>query len=113
MKKDWLPPDEVLRRIHNDGDEPFHQWLITSTFASLSSLTSSMRQPLLWLAILIGLEKEFPSVHITATDASGALLASGADASSAVTFKFQLSGKSFNFNKEDVTHNCKKSKFLG
>ena len=25
VKKDWLPPDEVLRRIHNDGDEPWHR----------------------------------------------------------------------------------------
>lgn len=27
VKKDWLPPDEVLRRIHNDGDEPWHREL--------------------------------------------------------------------------------------
>ena len=25
VKKDWLPPDEVLRRLHNDGDEPWHR----------------------------------------------------------------------------------------
>ena len=65
MKKDWLPPDEVLRRLHNDGAEPFHQWLITSTFASVSSFTSSMRQRLRWLPILVGIEKEFPSAYIT------------------------------------------------
>ena len=28
-------------------------------------------------------------------------------------FKFQLSGKSFNFNEQAVTHNCEKFKFLG
>ena len=30
-----------------------------------------------------------------------------------VTFKFRLSGKSFNFIEEDVTHNCVTHKFLG
>ena len=25
VKKDWLPPDEVLRRLHNDGKEPWHR----------------------------------------------------------------------------------------
>jgi hypothetical protein len=25
VKKDYLPPDEILRRVHHDGPEPWHQ----------------------------------------------------------------------------------------
>ena len=28
VRKGWLPPDEILRRIHNDGDESFFNSLI-------------------------------------------------------------------------------------
>lgn len=117
VKKDWLPPDEVLRRIHNDGDEPWHrefcfclhgrsrfqivliaelaiaEWLVTSTFASLSSLIVPARDQLRWLPIFLGLETEFPWVGITATDSTGQSIATGATTNIGVTFKFQLSGK--------------------
>lgn len=142
VKKDWLPPDEVLRRIHNDGDEPWHrelrvrtcsadcvssqpltsarvrallaEWLVTSTFASFSRLIVPARDHLRWLPILLGIDTEFPWVGITATDAAGQAVATGSKTSGGVTFKFQLSGKSINFVEADVSHNCPEgSRFLG
>ncbi|KAK3273313.1 hypothetical protein CYMTET_18437 [Cymbomonas tetramitiformis] len=35
VKKGWLPPDEVLRRMHNDGDQNLLDWVVTSIFAWL------------------------------------------------------------------------------
>lgn len=119
VHKDWLPPDEVLRRLHDDGDEPWLQSLVTSGFASFSTmLTASERRlmpSLRALAVGIGIYSALPSVVITATEtASGAALSSGHSASTAVTFKFALSGKSFDFDQSDVTHeNCERPKFLG
>ena len=138
VKKDWLPPDEVLRRIHNDGDEPWHrelpvrtcrlfqaidarrvwvllaEWLVTSTFASFSRLVVPARDHLRWLPILLGIDTEFPWVGITATDAAGQAVASGSKTRDSVTFKIQLSGKSINFVEADVNHNCPEgSRFLG
>ena len=66
------------------------------------------------LAANLGLYSEFPSVVITATDASGAALPSDGRAHSAVTFMFALSGKSFDFAEADVTHtDCLRPRFLG
>jgi len=112
VHKDWLPPDEVLRRIHNDGDEGWLEYAVTSSFASLASLLSAwdrrMAPTVRWLT-----GTEFPSVVITATKASGAALRSGGRASETVTFRFTLSGKSLDFDERAVVHNCPRSKFLG
>ena len=69
------------------------EWLVTSTFASLSSLIVPARDQLRWLPIFLGIDTEFPWVRITATDSAGQPIASGATASTRVTFKLQLSGK--------------------
>jgi curved DNA-binding protein CbpA len=112
VKKDYLPPDEILRRLHKDGAEPWHQSLVTSSFAYFASF--DFHRTFRWLPILLGIITESPYVIITATeDASGANLLSGANSSGDVTFKFSLSGKSTSFKADDVTHNCAKSKFLG
>ena len=116
VKKDWLPPDEVLRRIHNDGDEPWLQSFVTSSFSRLGQLWSVWEDALPTLRGLGGmLGVTFqPSVVITATeDASGATLSSGGTTSGDVTFKFALSGRSFDFDATDVSHNCARAKFLG
>ena len=70
------------------------EWLVTSSFASLSTLSMTARERLRWLPILLGLETEFPSVVITATDPAGQVLASGSSTGGKATFKFQLSGLS-------------------
>ena len=113
--KDWLPPDEVLRRIHDDGDEAFSAWIVTSSFATLSWLIGSISQFVLPLGTALGVHSDFPSVVITATEsASGAAVRSGGRTAEAVTFKFALSGKSFDFDVHDVAHNCvEPTKFLG
>ena len=115
VHKDWLPPDEVLRRIHakTDGDEAFFEGLVTSGFASLTALFAAcdahLAPALRWL---VG--ERVPSVRITASDASGAALASGGSTASAATFMFSLNGKSFDFTEDDVVaHNCARAKFLG
>ena len=113
VRKDWLPPDEVLRRIHDDGDEPWLQSIVTGSFASIASTWSAALPVLRGLFKRLGALSEFPSVVITATDASGGALKSGGSTREGVTFKFALSGKSFDFVEGDVTHNCLKSKFLG
>lgn len=113
VRKDWLPPDEVLRRIHNDGDEPWFDYMVTSSFAAFASLLARCDQhvsPVVrWLA-----GTDVPSVRITATDASGAALASGGSTSGAVTFRFTLSGLSTDFAESDVVQqNCERPRFLG
>jgi DnaJ-class molecular chaperone len=115
VRKDWLPPDEVLRRIHSDGDEPFSAWVVTSSFATLSWLLGSISQLVLPLGTALGVHSDFPLVVITATEsASGATVRSGGRTAEAVTFKFALSGKSFDFDVRDVAHTCAEpTKFLG
>ena len=116
VHKDWLPPDEVLRRIYlaSDGDEGWLESVVTSSFAWLAALLSAwdrqMAPTVRWLA-----GTEFPSVLITATEsASGAALVSGGRVrNAAVTFKFELSGKSLDFDEAAVTHTCERSRFLG
>lgn len=113
VKKDYLPPDEVLRRIHleKDGAEPWHQWFVTSSFAYLASFDP---RQLRWIPISLGILSESPSVTITATsDITGGALRSGTSTSGDVTFKFTLSGKSNDFGLGDVTHNCANYSFLG
>lgn len=112
-RKDWLPPEEVLRRIHNDGDEALLASMVTSSFAALGNLLGAWQQQLRSLVLRLGVQSESPSVYISATDASGAALSSGGSTATGVTFKFALSGKSFNFEEKDVTHNCLRFKFLG
>jgi DnaJ-class molecular chaperone len=113
VKKDWLPPDEVLRRIHNDGDEPWFQSMITSSFASVGGLFRLWEESVPLLRRWFGVS-EFPSVWISATDASGATLASGGSVSTRIAFKFTLSGKSVDFDVSDIEHvNCEHARFLG
>ena len=108
VNKDWLPPDEILRRIHNDGDEAWLEYLVTSSFSNLATLWT------MWEGLASSLfTAALPSVVIIATDASGAALVSGGRTDSAVTFKFSLSGKSFDFREDAITHNCGRSRFLG
>ena len=109
VQKDWVPPDEVLRRIHNDGEQYWVDAVITSSFASISALLHTVAPAMRWLAG----GSEHPSVVITAATASGQSLGSGDRTSEDVTFKLALSGKSFDFTEDDVTHNCARSKFLG
>jgi curved DNA-binding protein CbpA len=113
VAKDWLPPDEVLRRIHDDGEEEWLESLVTGGFAALAHFVVDCERRLapmtLWL-----FGPRLPSVSISATDDGGAALASGGSASAGVTFKFSLSGKSFDFDATDVVHdNCSHPKFLG
>lgn len=111
--KDWVPPDEVLRRIHNDPPESWFEYLITSTFACLGLFPSLLAKGGLQLRILLGLEKVTSSVYITATDASASTLISGGTTGGDAMFKFDLSGKSEDFAESDITHNCASSRFLG
>lgn len=114
VDKDWLPPDEILRRLHNDGDEPFLQSLVTSGFASLGAMSAAFDRSVMPTLRAFTGYSEFPSVVISATDASGTVLASGGTARAPVTFKFSLSGKSFDFDKSDVEHtHCAGAHFLG
>jgi len=113
VHKDWLPPDEILRRIHDDGDEPWFQSLVTSGFASLAAKLDHALRGSIALATSLGLDLR-PTVVITATeDASGAALASGGSTSADVTFRFSLSGASFDFTEADVAHTCATHRFLG
>lgn len=113
VHKDWLPPDEVLRRLHNDGDEPFLQSLVTSGFAALGAFVEAVGGRAAKLAASLGVERA-PTVVIRATeDATGATLASGDRAAGAVTFQFALNGKSTDFTEADVAHTCTRAKFLG
>ena len=115
VQKDWLPPDEVLRRIHDDGDEPWLSYVVTSTFASLTSVWSVWESAVPSMRSILGVS-EHPYALITATDASGAALASGGSASrpGTITLKLSLSGKSTNFDASDVLHtNCARPRFLG
>jgi len=108
VHKDWLTPDEVLRRIHHDGDgdEALLASIVTSSFASFAALLTAWQEHAQKLFLWIGMRSENPSVYISATDAAGTTLASGGSTASGVTFKFALSGKSFDFVASDVTHNC-------
>ena len=38
VKKDYVPPDEVLRRMYNDGDQGILDWVVTSVFGLLGRL---------------------------------------------------------------------------
>jgi DnaJ-class molecular chaperone len=38
VKKGYVPPDEVLRRMHNDGDQDMLDWVVTSVFAMLEGV---------------------------------------------------------------------------
>ena len=114
VRKDWLPPEEILRRLHNDGEEAWVQSLVTSSFASLGALMEGVGSRVAWFHTILGISPPTPAVVITASeDATGALLASGGQASGDVTFKFVLSGKSFDFERDDITHGCAKAQFLG
>ena len=109
VRKDWLL-DEVLRRMHNDGDEPLLQRAITSSFALVGSM-----QPLTLsqLIALVGLDQgrrlwsSRRRIRQRSADHGG-------NTSAAVTFKLALSGKSFDFEQHDVVHDCPgRAKFLG
>ena len=113
VKKGYLPPDEVLRRVHNDGPEPWQQWLISSSFAYLESFSAQARENLRFLPILLGIDTEFPEVYISATDAKGQSLSSSTSTAGAVTFMFKLTGKSTDFSLSTVHHNCDSPRFLG
>ena len=113
VKKDWLPPDEVLRRIHNDGEEAWLEYIVTTTFALLGGLLADFSEytapTMRWMT-----GSEFASVTITATDSVGAPVAANGYTSTEVTFKFTLSGKSLDFREGLVqTDNCKSPRFLG
>ena len=113
VRKDWLPPDEVLRRIHNDGDEPWLQSWVTSGFATLATGVDTVGAYATRLAAQLGVDRR-PAVVISATeDATGAALHSGGSARGDVTFRFTLSGKSFDFSEASVTHTCANARFLG
>lgn len=119
VRKDYLPPDEVLRRIHNDGDQAWLDAMVTQGFAAIGSLVSASQQfvePVLFgVAEALGVDSRTPTVRISAAaSGSGAALASGGRATEGVTFKFSLSGKSFDFDSSDVAHTgCEKPHFLG
>eukprot|EP00658_Telonema_sp_P-2_P005711 TRINITY_DN12158_c0_g1_i1.p1 TRINITY_DN12158_c0_g1~~TRINITY_DN12158_c0_g1_i1.p1 ORF type:complete len:188 (+),score=23.39 TRINITY_DN12158_c0_g1_i1:208-771(+) len=113
VRKDWIPPDEVLRRVHNDGPEPWSQKVVTSSFAALSSLSAAaIRASYQWRAWL-GLESVNSSVYITAKAADGGALRSGGSTQGGVTFIFALTGRSEDFTVADVEHNCTRFRFLG
>jgi hypothetical protein len=119
VHKDWLPPDELLRRLHNDGDQAWLDALITTGFGALSSgllASQHIAAPIYFgFAEMLGVDSRVPSVRITASGSvSGVALECGGHVSEGVTFKFALSGKSFDFGASDVTHTgCDKAKFLG
>lgn len=113
VRPDYLPPDEVLRRIHNDGEEEWLASVVTASFATLGSFMHALDQ---WLSPTLRwiTATESPSCVITAMDASGVALASGMTTTTGVTFKFVLSGKSLDFEATDVANNCPaRSRFLG
>lgn len=115
VRKDWLPPDEeaaeALRRVHDDGDEPWFQSVVSS---SIAYVTGHAVPALRRLAAALAAEPELPSVRITATsDASGAALPSGGSTRGSATFMFALSGLSADFGQGAVTHNCARPRFLG
>jgi len=119
VHKDWLPPDEMLRRLHNDGDQTWLDAMVVTGFTTLSSVIIASQQvvePFFFtFADLLGLDSRVPTVQITASEStSGVALLSGSHASEGVTFKFSLSGKSFDFDATDVTHTgCDQANFLG
>jgi len=116
VKKDYVPPDEVLRRHYLNGmTDTAYQAVVKALFAKLSVLGSTAMTRLRWLPILLGLLTPAPTVVITASeDATGRPLSSGGTASGAVTFKLSLSGKSSDFTVDDVVHNCGEgARFLG
>jgi len=113
VMKDYVPPDEVLRKIHNDPPEAWFEWLITSTFAALGRIPSMLFKYGTKLRVLLGVESETASVYISATDSSGASLYNQSTTTGDVIFKFSLSGRSTDFVDYDVKHNCLNSKFLG
>jgi len=114
VRKDWLSDAEILRRVHNDGDEGWLDGLVTSGFASLSAGAAAcsrrLAPSLRWLT-----GREWPSVVITASDGDGSALYSGGATRGGATFRFDLSGRSSDFELRDVTHNCDaaRAKFLG
>lgn len=119
VRKDYLPPDEILRRLHNDGDQAWLDYVVTTGFARVASLTNAVHglcEPLLFdVAETLGIDSRLPSVRITASESvSGAQVAAGGSARGGVTFKLTLSGKSFDFEAADVSHSaCASPKFLG
>ena len=76
VRKDWLSDAEILRRVHNDGEEGWLDRLVTSGFASLSAGAAAcsrrLAPSLRWLT-----GREWPSVVITASDGDGSALYSG------------------------------------
>ena len=118
VRKGWIPAEEVLRRVagRNDPPEEPLERLITSTFAALGQLSSIGLQASWQLRVLLGLEAAKASVVITATESGpdGAALDNGGATGKDVVFMFSLSGRSKDFQVEDVRHNCGgRSRFLG
>jgi hypothetical protein len=112
VQKDWEPPN-------NGRDQAWLDATITTGFGMLSSGLIASQQiaaPIYFsFAEMLGIDARMPSLRITASEGdTGVVLASGGQASEGVTFKFTLSGKSFDFELPDVTHTgCDKAKFLG
>jgi len=112
VHKDWEPPN-------NGRDQAWLDATITTGFGMLSSGLIASQQiaaPIYFsFAEMLGIDARMPSLRITASGVdTGLVLASGGQASEGVTFKFTLSGKSFDFELPDVTHTgCDKAKFLG
>ena len=74
LPQDYLPPDEVLRRLHSATDPPetLAQWAVTSAFAALSRASSGAQERLRWLPVLLGLEAA--SLQVFTACARAALL---------------------------------------
>ena len=114
VHKDWLPPDEVLPDPREDRRRRgllrgSRHVRLRVAYRALRRVRCSPAPALRWL---VG--ERVPSVRITASDASGAALASGGSTAAAATFMFLLNGKSFDFTEDDVVaHNCARAKFLG
>ena len=89
--------------MHNDGDEPLFQRVVTSTYRHFETLTRAAGRWTRWLWPPVA-----PFVTIVATDAAGTVMQSGGGraAVGAVTFKFTLSKPSTSFSEPDITHNC-------
>ena len=98
---------EVLRREagKNDPPEEVFERIVTGTFAALGSLSALGLRSLIQLRVWAGLEETVASVSISATDrVSGRALPPGAVTHGDVAFKFELSGRSKDFNEGDVEH---------
>jgi len=114
VKKGWVPPDEVLRRLHNDGVQNPLDALVTGSVAVMGKWTMALSQAGRRLYVWLGLWSLNPSVHITASDSSGNTVYSDGHAATGVTFKFALSKRTEDFRRDHITHsNCVNPKFMG